>query len=206
MNAPLRYRIDSWDSLTQCLSNTSRDLWIDVNKAISNDKFCGTVISVKHPEFGTLFACVVDGQGELLDNEVPMLAAKEILNQLALFGFYVEFSGVVALSTKQLKLLKSAYDLGMNKIRVMSVYGSDVESAKTYIVAFDDAKNGDWLNNMYSPSRAEFSKALLDGVAANISAASKKDNMNWSWLEGSVMNIYDILTSHGEQLSQIGGI
>ena len=94
----------------------------------------------------------------------------------------------------------------MNKIRVMSVYGSDVESAKTYIVAFDDAKNGDWLNNMYSPSRAEFSKALLDGVAANISAASKKDNMNWSWLEGSVMNIYDILTSHGEQLSQIGGI
>lgn len=206
MNAPLRYRIDSWDSLTKCLSNTSRDLWIDVNKAISNDKFCGTVISVKHPEFGTLFACVVDGQGELLDNRVPMLAAKEILNQLALFGFYVEFSGVVALSTKQLKLLKSAYDLGMNKIRVMSVYGSDVESAKTYIVAFDDAKNGDWLNNMYSPSRAEFSKALLDGVAANISAASKKDNMNWSWLEGSVMNIYDILTSHGEQLSQIGGI
>ena len=206
MNAPLRYRIDSWDSLTKCLSNTSRDLWIDVNKAISNDKFCGTVISVKHLEFGTLFACVVDGQGELLDNEVPMLAAKEILNQLALFGFYVEFSGVAALSTKQLKLLKSAYDLGMNKIRVMSVYGSDVESAKTYIVAFDDAKNGDWLNNMYSPSRDEFSKALLDGVAANISAASKKDNMNWSWLEGSVMNIYDILTSHGEQLSQIGGI
>ncbi len=206
MNTPLRYRIDSWESLTKCSSNTSRDLWIDVRKAISNDTFCGTVISVKHPEFGTLFACVVDGQGNLLDSDVPMLAAKEILNQLALFGFYVEFSEVATLSTKQIKLLKSAYDLGMNKIRVMSVYGSDLESAKTYIVAFDDAKNGDWLNNMYSPSRDEFSKALLDGVAANISAASKKDNMNWSWLEGSVMNIYDILTSHGEQLSQIGGI
>lgn len=206
MNTPLRYRIDSWESLTRCSSNTSRDLWIDVSKAISNGTFCGTVLSVRHPEFGTLFACVVDGQGTLLDSDVPMLAAKEILNQLALFGFYVEFSEVATLSTKQIKLLKSAYDLGMNKIRVMSVYGSDLESAKTYIVAFDDAKNGDWLNNMYSPSRDEFSKALLDGVAANISAASKKDNMNWSWLEGSVMNIYDILTSHGEQLSQIGGI
>lgn len=206
MNTPLRYRIDSWESLTRCSSNTSRDLWIDVSKAISNSTFCGTVISVRHPEFGTLFACVVDGQGTLLDSDVPMLAAKEILNQLALFGFYVEFSEVATLSTKQIKLLKSAYDLGMNKIRVMSVYGSDLESAKTYIVAFDDAKNGDWLNNMYSPSKDEFSKALLDGVAANVSAASKKDNMNWSWLEGSVMNIYDILTSHGEQLSQLGGI
>lgn len=200
MTSELRYSIDSWDKLVYCYSNTSRDLRIAVSDAIQDARFSGTIISVQHPMYGTLFACTVGRQGTLIDSTVPQMSTQDILTQLAAFGFLVEFSGVAKISDKQLKLIKSAHDLGMNKIRVLSVYGESTDPSSTYVVAFNDADNGDWLNNMYSPSTREFHKALVAGNAINVSTYSTQEHFDWSWLYGSVQNTYDILTTHGYQL------
>ena len=65
-NKNLRYQISSWDQITQCKSNNSKNLSLSLVKLIRSYKIEGTILQVNHPEFGTLFAAMIDGNGELI--------------------------------------------------------------------------------------------------------------------------------------------
>ena len=204
MDNKLRYRIDSWDKLTQCLSNNSRDLSISVSKCVSTDVLDGTLISVEHPSYGCLFSCLVNASGSLISEGVDCLTTPQILKQLEMFGFYIEFASVVDISLKQLMCLRACLDMGFNKVRVLSVWQYTTNASKiadTHIVAFDDSHNSDWLNNGYSPNIEEFSSAIQKGYATNLDNATSNLKFNWSWLYGNVMNIEDILSSHSYEMS-----
>lgn len=197
-NQLLRYNISSWNQLSKCMSNNSRDLHIHVNTIIHDCRLSGTIIKVDHIAFGTLFACLVEGSGPLLsagDNGViPEFGTDDILRELRKFGFYVTYNPAAHLDGEQIQYLMILDQLGFDKIRLLNVYswenGSQQFTPK--VVAFDIAHHGDWLNNGYSASEAEFTKALNDGSAINISGMSEKNNFRWDWLT-YVANIKDIL-------------
>lgn len=197
-NQLLRYNISNWNQLTKCQSNNSRDLHIHVSHIINDPRVSGTVIRVDHCVFGTLFACLVDSSGPLLSvgntGFIPEFTTIEILRELRKFGFYVTYNPATHLDGNQLQYLMVLDGLGFDKIRVLNVYSS-TEMGKTFspkVVAFNVADNSDWLNNGYSASETEFTKALNNGSAINISGMSEKNSFRWDWLT-YVANIKDIL-------------
>lgn len=196
---PLRYNISSWDQLPGCMSNNSRDLHIRVSKILNDSRLSGTVIRVEHDDFGTLFACMVSASGPLLsDNDVsivPEMSTSAILSELAKFGFLVTYSPQTHLDGEQLQYLMTLNQLGFEKIRLLNVHMYQKDGRvkdEPIVVAFKIEKNGDWLNNGYSPYEAEFLAALKHGTAVNISAISKEKKFKWDWLT-YVANIDDIV-------------
>lgn len=196
---PLRYNISSWDQLPGCMSNNSRDLHIHVSKIFHDTRLEGTVIKVNHDDFGTLFACLVDASGPLLSEHamsgVSELSTSSILSELSKFGFYVTYQPQVHLHGHQVQYLMTLRQLGFEKIRILNVHMYQKDGKikdEAVVVAFKIEKNGDWLNNGYSPYEAEFLAALKHGTAVNISAISKDKGFKWDWLT-YVANIDDII-------------
>lgn len=200
---PLRYQISSWRQLPECRSNNSKDLRIHVSDLFNNDMLRGFKISVDHPAFGVLFACVLDGRGLIvteLDGDKSM-TVPQILRELERFGFLITYHPNKDLNSKQIEYLITLRGLLYDKIRKISVWtpsnGTTNRSIK--IVAFRSDKLGDWLNNWYSPSESEFTKALVDGVAINLTDMSKTYKFNWDWLD-YVANIDDALKDASDDL------
>ena len=200
---PLRYSIDSWYDLTRCKSNNSKYLKIFVEDIIDEDKLCGLVITVRHFKYGTLFAHVVNGSGELLtlDGTRPHeFSIDEILKELHKFGFEVEFSPELHLSSSMITYLNTLLGLNYDKLRMISipqtvVWGTDQTEYTDYVVAFSPDKLPKWLDNLYSPTKSEFSEAMLNGYACNVSMSPEGEKLDWSWLK-TVLNISDILDSN----------
>ena len=71
MSNPLRYNISSWLQLPECRSNNSVDLYLTVNQVIDDGshRLSGLVIYVKHTQYGTLFACLINAEGSLLTKD-----------------------------------------------------------------------------------------------------------------------------------------
>lgn len=206
---PLRYKISNWKQLIDCTSNNDRDLKIQVSEFMKNFKLCGLRISVVHPEYGTLFTEVLGAYGtmitplEKVDNTTAFeLDTAHILAELRKFGFFIVFEQRKQLPMSQLEYLNTLRDLGFDKIRVLNVYSDDSEgqrSFKWYVVGFKSCKHYYWLNNNFSPSKKEFTEALLDGSAMNISEMNSAKGFNWSWLDW-VANIDDILKENMEAM------
>ena len=199
---PLRYNISSWDQLPRCMSNNSRDLHIRVSKVMNDRRLSGTVIRVEHYDFGVLFACTVDASGPLLSENglagVPEMSTSAILSELAKFGFLVTYEPKTHLDGEQLQYLMTLNQLGFEKIRILNVHMYQKDGRvkdEPVVVAFKIEKNGDWLNNGYSPYESEFLAALKHGTAVNISAISKEKKFRWDWLT-YVANINDILNDN----------
>lgn len=194
---PLRYNISDWHQLVDVKSNNSRDLSISVSDFVQFDKLSGIRIQVNHKQFGVLFAYVINARGNMIsvnENIKCELTTEQLLNQLAVFGFNVTYEPKKHLSGNQLDFLMTIQGLGFDKLRILNVWYTEnsVITSKWYVVAFNIKENPEWINNGYSPSEKEYTAALSNGSAMNISALSKDKHWDWSWLD-YVANISDIL-------------
>lgn len=204
MDTKLRYQIDCWEKLPNCMSNTSRKLHIHVSKFMNDATIHGLRVAVKHEEYGTLFSCIVNGRGSLIDETVESFSRPDILKELSRFGFLVRFEENSQILESQLHLLRGAYDLGFDMVRILSVWklvrGS--QEFKTHIVAFTSSSTPiqNWLNNMYSPSFSEYKDALVEGQAIDLTTLSKDKHLDWSWLYNDIYNISDVLAKYNSEL------
>lgn len=203
--APLRYKISSWRQLPQCMSNNSRELHVSVTDFIQNGVLEGLRIQINHDKLGTLFACVLNASGPLLttsNNLDTEFSPSEILAQLERYGFFVEFDPRSNLTGSQLQYLITLNDLHYDKIRIMDVWSTNNITNTKYcnhqIVAFMASANPNWLDNNYSCSVAEFTEALNNGTAANLTKISETQKYDWSWLSQFVANIADIIRDNAE--------
>jgi len=203
---PLRYNISSWRQLPQCLSNNSRKLHLHITDFIQSNDLRGLRIAVDHDMYGTLFACCVNARGslvtrsnngpaELLDDPISYeLTTEQILKELHKYGFEVTYNPRENLPGKQIRYLMTLEQLHYDKIRVMATWTAPngTKEFKVKVVAFQAKYHKYWLNNGYSPSEKEFTKALLDGTAINLTEVSETEHYRWDWLD-YVANINDII-------------
>lgn len=203
---PLRYKLSSWRQLPKCMSNNSRELHISVTDFIQTDLLEGIRIQVNHDKFGVLFACVVNAGGRLIScakcNQIYEFTPTQILSELEKYGFIIEYNPEANLSGNQIQYLMTLDQLGFDKIRIMNVYEVDsVTGASVYstnVVAFNASFNPNWLNNGYACDRKEFTEALNNGSAANLTNISETKKYSWSWLSGFVANINDVIKDNSE--------
>lgn len=196
---PLRYRISDWKQLDGVQSNNSRDLNIRITRFLNDCRLCGTRIEVYHETFGTLFSTLVGVGGTLISSMdsgvVFTLTPAQILEELAKWGFLIEYNPEKRIPGKQLEFLMTLQGLHFDKIRVLSIHElvHGVTQFRHYVVAFKIDPLGDWVNASYSPSKEEFQTAVSEGHAMNVSAISEVNQYSWDWLYGWVGNISDIL-------------
>lgn len=201
-NIPLQYNISSWDQLTKCQSNNSKDLHISVTDFMQNAKLDGILIKVCHKVLGVLFACLVDGSGTLLSedgtNHIHEFTTADILAELAKFGFIVTYNPREHLDGDQLQYLMTLNQLGFDKIRTLVVnkYTQQGTTKPTpTVVAFKVDKCSKWIDNKFIENESDFLLALSNGSAINISAISQEQKFRWDWLD-YVANIDDIISDN----------
>lgn len=198
----LRYEISDWSEACECLSNSSRKLHITYDSVLG--KLTGGIVRVEHEDYGCLFAYLVQGSGSMLQpgpNGVLFeLSNEEILMELEKYGFNIQLSTNVDVDDAQYQLVSSACALGMDKIRIMYVDNEksplgDKYERSAYIVAFKADKLSSWLSTSKACSRREFSKALIEGSAVNLSQVDGGLNQghNWSWLFDKVLTAESVL-------------
>ena len=193
---PLRYNISDWHQLVDCKSNNSSNLRIAVSDLIQNTNIQGTRLSVQHATYGTLFTTVVGATGELVTPESEVgreLTVDQILRELARYGFLVTFDAKAHLPGAQLQFLLTLQQLHYDKLRLLTVTSSNY--ARTYIVAFKIDMHPGWLDNTATATHREFTDAVADGSAFNISTISEAENYRWDWLD-YVANIDDIIADN----------
>lgn len=195
---PLRYNISSWDQLVGCMSNYSNQLCIKVKKLVNDSRLTGTIIEVFHQEFGPLFCYVVDGKGPLLASSDPLdyeMTTAALLKELQRYGFFVTFNPREHLPEDQIEYLKTVQKLGFDKIRVLDVYTYTSDGTRLmnpHIVIFNVEPNPGWMDNTYSASLDEYTYAITQGTAFNLSSMSEARRFHWDWLD-YVANIQDII-------------
>lgn len=214
-NQPLRYKVSSWLQLTQCLSNNDRNLRIHVAEIKAHPWLTGFRISVEHPQYGVLFSEILSAQGTCITGLGNSNAAtrpafeldtEHILQELRKFGFYITYNPREHLPKSMLEYLNTLRGLGLDKLRIMNVHETLSDGStdyKWYAVGFKSCKLKYWLNNNYSASKKEFTDALLQGVAINVSELASAKGHNWSWLD-YVANIDDVIRDNLEALADNG--
>ena len=201
MGDTLRYNISDWHQLKDVRSNTSNLLSIKVADIIDSPILSGLRIRIVHATLGELWTCVLNAVGEIINQDPTVInvepSTDEILTYLAKYGFDVAYNEVELLPQAQLAFLRSLKDLGYDKLRILPVWTAKngVREGKSYVVVFKIAENPDWINNAYSPSFTEFTRALQEGSVVNVSASSRANAWNWSWLT-YVADIDDILNAN----------
>lgn len=194
MNKKLRYRISEWEQATKCLSNLSDNYHIHVKTIEYSPDLSGKVIQVSHNTIGILFSVMLDVKGDRVDpesNTTPM-STKEILNNLHVFGFDIEYSPEANLPIAQKEYLTEISKLGMDKIRIIITKKTDTLGNKRLepvLVAFSSIILSNWLLNTYTCKQDELFEMCGNGYAIVL---DKKD-YDWSWLT-YVANISDILS------------
>lgn len=201
---PLRYNISEWSQLVDCMSNFSNLLHLKVKKIVHDRRLNGTVIEVYHDDFGPLFCYLVDGQGPLIASNDPLIyemSTKDILRELERFGFFITFDRRRNLPQDQIMYLETVNRLGFDKIRVLDVYQSrsdGVVVATPHVIAFNIEPNPGWLDNSYSASLSEYTNAITQGTAINLSSMSEAKRFQWDWLD-YVASIEDIIAENKKQ-------
>lgn len=195
LNPNLRYRIDSWYDLPKCQSNISEDYSISVSRLIKPE-LRGCRISVKHTRFGVVFSTIVDGSGELIEvqdtGRPHEFTTSEILKELKKFGFIVEYHPELHLPMSMINYLITLRSLNYVKLRHVSVDVDGTGTGRDFVVGFMPANLSKWLLNTYNPSKTEFTDALVQGYACNISMSPEGLKLDWSWLT-YIANIDDLL-------------
>lgn len=204
-DAPLQYRISSWDDLVNCKSNNSRDLRIFVTHFINQEILTGTRISVVHNMLGNLFTTVVNGKGNMVskfeESINPDMSIQDILKELAKYGFLIDYKPSKHLEGTQLQQIITLGSLGFDKIRILPVLSKDIKNQlRVYycVVVFrsDCSLTVNWTVNTYRCPESRFKEALAKGNALNITQLTLSNSADWSWLEDYVMNIQDILNDN----------
>lgn len=195
----LAYKISHWNEVVKCQSNNSRELHLKF-VLINDDRLTAQCVQVVHDRFGCLFAVLVDNIGGLIermpDESYHMIPTQQILDELEKFGFIIDYEPDEHLDGNQLRYLITLDGLGFQKIRALYVrYSHSMAeyTVKKRIVAFNVVENPDWLLNTHVASEQEFTEALNNGSAINITNISQSKNFNWEFLGDKVLNIEDIL-------------
>lgn len=204
MSNPLRYNISSWLQLPECRSNNSTDLYLTVNQVIDDGshRLSGLVIYVKHTQYGTLFACLINAEGSLLTPDknsgiIQEFSSDEILEILATFGFDITFHVNQHLSGDQIAFLMTVDELGYNKLRRLYVQDKPDGTYSEYIIVFNVNKcPADWLDVNYMCGKKPFVDALLSSGAMNLTDLEQTKGFDWTWLT-YVANIEDIIEDNG---------
>lgn len=157
---------------------------------------------------GTMFACVLHARGTMI-TEADEYGKKElsvdaILAELEKFGFLITYAPNERLSGGQLEYLMTLRNLGYDKIRILNIWNSPngAQEWRPKVVAFQSDPLGDWLNNAYSPHEKEFTKALVNGTAVNLTEMSKTKRYRWDWLD-FVGSIDDIIAENADDMIRI---
>lgn len=217
INTPLRYQISDWRQLDRCLSNNSKKLHLKTTVFLQQRHLNGLRICVQHEDFGDLFACVVKAKGDIVSkvgssiigdgvvqDYVNEFTTAQILAELEKYGFYVTFREPEHLSGKLLDLLMTINRLGYDKLRLMDVWDSSsgTKQFKLKVTCFNSEKLVDWINPAYSCSIKEYTDAINDGQAFNVTAILERDkkHYDWTWLYNIVVNISDVLADNTENL------
>lgn len=204
----LRYRISSWDEISQCLSNNDRELHIHCININDKDLSC-KIIRLDHDKYGTVFAGMVEGHGSMLSKKdgisYHMFTSSEILDELEKFGYTISYERDENLSGDQLDYLITLNNLGFDKIRKLPIRlrgtVNNTYSISTIVVGFKiDGVPAEWLDNTYVCPVAEYHDAVDRGTAINISAMSNDRNFSWEWMSDAVMSINDILQLNEDTL------
>lgn len=198
----LRYEITDWSQVTSCLSNNDRNLRLRYIE-ISDEDLVGKLVLVEHVVYGTLFACLVEGEGRLLSAPDPnnkdclhVFRMEDILMELWKFGFDIQFKKEKKLTGEQLDYLMNLNGLGFDKLRFITVVLPYVPNQPKYrqvVVGFMVRNHPKWLDNTYQCPESEFQKAIEDGTVINLTAISRSKNFDWSFLKDFVLSINDIL-------------
>ena len=203
MAQPLRYNISNWLQLSDCKSNNSVDLYITVKQVIDDGshRLQGINILVNHTQYGTLFACLVNSSGSLLTPDpdsgiIKEFTTEEILAELNKFGFDIIFEINQHLSGDQISFLMTVYDLGYDKLRVLSVQDKPGGHYSDYLVVFNVEKCPDWIHNDYTCGKQVFVNALTSSGAMNLTDLKQTQGFDWTWLT-YVANIDDIIRDNG---------
>lgn len=199
----LRYEISNWVQATKCLSNNSKSLHITVSDFIMNPHLTGTRVAVESKQFGTLFAVVVNPRGSYITEEVdgnliPQLTTSQILEQLALYGFYIIFKQEQTLSGDQLSYLMDLQRLGYDKITRIHVAERTPDhgiKVTRRIVAIDLAENQDLIDFDKKLTFVDYSQRMKSGVLSDITDASHDRKFEWDWLSYTIA-IEDILDAN----------
>lgn len=182
------------------MSNNSRELKAVVSEFIQNPFLKGLRISVVHTKFGTLFATVLDASGSIVSEDYvhseDAITNEQILNELAKFGFLVEYDPGVHLSAEQVDYLETLSGLHFDTIRKLTVtQKSAYKPAITNIIVFRCIDHPDWIDNNFVPKQEDLDAALVAGTAVNISNISSAESYDWSWLD-YVGNIQQIIEAN----------
>lgn len=198
----LRYEIHDWSEINECLSNNSRDLRARCVEVCDED-LRGRILLVEHAVYGTLFACMVEGEGSILSAPDPFdpctmhyLREEEIMMELYKYGFDIRIRRERKLTGEQLDYLMNLNNLGFDKIRNITIvlpYAPHKPKYKQVVVGFMVGALPDWLNNTYQCPESEFLKAIEDGSAVNLTAISRSRHFDWFFLRDHVLSINDIL-------------
>ena len=199
----LYYEIDEWPQICDCISNVSEKLHVTYDVLLGR-KISGGIVRVEHDDYGTLFAYLVDGSGDLLEPDsngvVFELTTDEVLLELHKYGFNVRFSERIRFNRDQYQLLTSASLFGMDKIRLMFVDNGVFDLSKGYdrkarLVLFDASNLSSWLDNQKTCTEKEFVDAIESGYAINVTKATGgiKPGNNWSFLYEHIYNVCDLI-------------
>lgn len=197
----LQYQISDWSQLSNCMSNNSPELKIIVCNYVQNDDIEGTKIEVHHPVYGTLLAYTISPKGNLItditDKDIDVMHTQTLLNELRRYGFYVDFVEEENLPEGQINLLKSLKAFNFDKLRICSIH-SDYEDfySTIRVTAFNIKENPYWINSGYSPSKAEWENALLNGSAFNVSGLDGAEDYSWDWVYNAIIDIEELLEKY----------
>ena len=206
----LRYSISDWSQLSRCLSNHDKRLHIAVTNFLPDNRVTngstpirGRRIEVVHPDYGTLFAYTMNAEGTFVvsNNDgsiIPELTVGQILAELQRFGFFISYDPINSMSGPMIDFLMTIRDLHFDKLRILPVKFVDTLvdpyiKVKPYIVAFQVQYLPRWLEATYVASEAEFLKAAANGYMFNVTSVTQHRDFDWSWLDGWVGDINDII-------------
>ena len=189
---PLRYEITDWHQAAGARSNTDPTLRIVITDFIHSDVFEGVRIQVRHPQYGILFACVVNTSGRLTSwDETAFLTTDQILAGLRQLGFVIYFKQKPVLNEATRRFLEGCVVTGYTHIRwavrektrqkvAYDVSGNDIflrrpPKKERIVICFNEDKRPELCQQAIKPIR-EF-----DGDIMQVSVNENKQ-LDFSWL------------------------
>lgn len=192
MSNPLQYKISSWYQLPQCKSNLSTNYYLTVTD-ILEDRLTGTRISICDKKYGSLFTILISASGSGIHEANSVITDSNILKELSRYGFDIEYSPAKHLPSDLLKYLITLKDLKFDKLRLLAVKPLNKDEYDIKVIAFMSAECPMLLNNMYKCDESAIRSLTYEGHAINLSGVKATNKYDWTWLDGWIANISDVL-------------
>lgn len=174
---------------------------------MNNGGLTATVIQVNHSAFGTLFAGMIKGSGNLIcdedeeGNAIPFFTTDQILTELQRFGFYVTYDVKSNLPMNTLSFLATVDNLGYDKITRVALETFDKLGQKKWkptILLIKSEANPDLLEFDCKLVQKKFQEKLAANTIMNV---TDEPNLSWDWV-AYIANISDILDENVDPVDE----